>query len=403
MKRRALFVDDEPRILQGLRRMLHSVRGEWDCGFARGGEEATEMLAARDHDVVVSDMRMPGMDGAALLAHCREHHPGTIRVVLSGHMELENALRSVNLAHQFLTKPCEAETLRCVLRRTAALTDLGISPELRALLGTIDRVPLRPRTREALVRALDDPRVPARELAAIVEPNPLLSAKILQLVNSAFFSTTPQVSNLAEAMQAIGRKVLRRLLPYLEVVDSLEEVIAAETFSLQRHRLHAARVGLAAKALSTDGVRAEEAFTAGMLHDVGELLLAVHGPTDFDRCSRRARSEGRARFEVERDELGFDHPAVGAYLLGLWGLPPAVVEAVALHHEPSRVDRGRAGLATVVHVADTLVEENTAGSGHRDARPETAHLDAVLPPGRLDVCREIVSEIVSRDLEFAHV
>ena len=122
--KRILFVDDEPQILEGLQNLLHRHRRVWDMVFALGGEAALEELGCRPFDVIVSDMRMPLMDGATLLRRVQEQHSETVRIVLSGHVELTTALRAVSVAHQFLTKPCKPHELENVIQRACNLRAL---------------------------------------------------------------------------------------------------------------------------------------------------------------------------------------------------------------------------------------------------------------------------------------
>ena len=129
--RRVLFVDDEPNVLSGLRRMLHPMRRQWDMHFAQGGAEALEALAAAPFDIVVADMRMPGIDGAALLAEVSRTHPRIMRIVLSGQANREAVLRGVGAAHQYLSKPCDAEEIRRRLERLFALRDLLANDDLK--------------------------------------------------------------------------------------------------------------------------------------------------------------------------------------------------------------------------------------------------------------------------------
>src|SRR5919109_3195906 len=116
-----LFVDDEVKVLQGLGRMLRGMRHEWDMTFVDDPRQAVELLPQKSFDAIVVDMRMPQMDGAELLAKAKELKPGMARIVLSGHAERESALRSVGLAHQFLSKPCDADTLRTTVSRACEL------------------------------------------------------------------------------------------------------------------------------------------------------------------------------------------------------------------------------------------------------------------------------------------
>ena len=118
---RVLFVDDEPRVLGGLRRMLRPMRHEWQMEFAQGGPEALDALAEQSFDVIISDMRMPGMDGGELLTEVMRRYPETVRIMLSGQSNKETVLRSVGPTHQYLAKPCDPELLKRVIARAYAL------------------------------------------------------------------------------------------------------------------------------------------------------------------------------------------------------------------------------------------------------------------------------------------
>ena len=152
--RRILFVDDEQNILQGLKRMLRPMRNEWDMHFANGAEEAlkivpkhkvaTEELEDGPVDVIVSDMRMPNLDGAYLLGQIRDRYPATARIILSGHAEQEMAIRSVAAAHQFLAKPCDAETLRETVKRACQLREMMASERLQKITAEIGQLPSVP-------------------------------------------------------------------------------------------------------------------------------------------------------------------------------------------------------------------------------------------------------------------
>src|SRR5256885_11774657 len=120
---RILFVDDEPKVTEGLHRMLRSMRREWEMTFATSGAEALEKLSAKPFDVVVSDMRMPGMDGCQLLTEVMRRHPQVVRIILSGYSDKETIMRSIGLAHHYLSKPCDAETLKETIRRACDLRD----------------------------------------------------------------------------------------------------------------------------------------------------------------------------------------------------------------------------------------------------------------------------------------
>src|SRR5690606_34045961 len=122
--RRILFVDDEPHVLDGLRDLLHKRLREWEMSFALGGQEALTLLETRPFDVVISDMRMPGIDGVTLLRLVKERYPAIARIVLSGQAERDAVVNALPVAHQFLSKPCDVEVLYAVVERACGLQGL---------------------------------------------------------------------------------------------------------------------------------------------------------------------------------------------------------------------------------------------------------------------------------------
>ncbi|HEX5229023.1 MAG TPA: response regulator, partial [Bryobacteraceae bacterium] len=182
--KRVLFVDDEPKILEGLQRMLRPCRNQWEMAFATSGKEALRILAADTYDVIVTDMRMPEMDGAQLLRLVREQHPGIVRIVLSGQFEAEAAMRVVQAAHQFLTKPCDAAKLQAVIERSCKGDEMVFDAATRAVIAALGELPPLPSTYAALVDALNDPQASLDRVGVIIEHDVAVAAKVLQLVNS---------------------------------------------------------------------------------------------------------------------------------------------------------------------------------------------------------------------------
>lgn len=330
---RVLFVDDEKQILAGLERTLFMADRDWDVAFANSGAEALAMLHAQPADVVVSDMRMPMMDGAELLRRVRDSCPRTIRIILSGHTEQEAALRSLGVAHQFLTKPCEGDALIEAIDRAVALQLLLGDPAVQAVVGRIGSLPSAPRMFERLNRLLGDASAGIAQVAEVVESDPALAAKVLQLANCAFFGNGRRVVDLREAVSRVGIGLLRTLVLASEVFhsDAGDSADAIRARAVRASRL-AAVVG--------KGHAAEDVVTtAALLANVGALL------PDIDRLCRDADPQG----------CGFpSHAEIGAYLLGVWGLPGTIVEAVAHHRDPRRVAHRQFDTIGVVHVAVAL-------------------------------------------------
>lgn len=356
--KRILFVDDEPKILQGLQRMLRSHRKVWEMEFVESAEAALATMERSEFDVVVTDMRMPGMDGAALLEAVRERHPGTARIILSGYSDMEAAMRSVRVSHQFLSKPCDADELRAAVDRLCDLEALLNDEALRDTLGSIGELPVPPRTYQRLVGLLGQEEVDLRAVAHVVEEDTGISAKILQLVNSGFFGLRREITSIEQATSYLGTITIRDLVLTTEVFRSFEGGSSLVGRALRAEQEHSLLVARIARSMFDDKARAGEAFLAGLLHDLGKLLLAAYLPERFASVRCDASQNAEPLYEVEERLLTVSHAEIGAYLLGLWGLPYAVVEAVAHHHHPSRVAaQGSFGVLEAVHVADALACE----------------------------------------------
>jgi len=355
--RRALFVDDEPKVLEGLRRMFRPQRHDWETAFAPGGEAALALMEASPFDVIVSDLRMPGIDGAALLSRVRDQYPQVVRIVLSGQTELSTALRVVPIAHQFLAKPCDAEMLRVAIERACHLKVLLSDDSIRRTVGALGDLPSLPRTYQALTSALADPDTPVQKIARIVEQDVGISAKVLQLANSAFFGIAHAITNIQGAVSYLGMSTLKSLVLSVEIFQVFKPSSPLPGFSLEKLQHHARLTASIAARLPVPKHLADVALAGGMLHDVGKLILAWKLPERFKKLLAEAAGERRPLHEVERVEYGFSHAEIGAYLLGLWGLPFTVVEAVALHHGPNRVPHQGFDAVSAVYVANLLARE----------------------------------------------
>lgn len=348
---RLLLVDDEARILEGLERMLMQVTDDDALAIttASGGSAALQALEAEPFDVVISDMRMPGMDGAELLARVHERWPATVRIVLSGHMGEEAALRSARYAHQFLAKPCGAAVLREALDRAQALTRVVASPAVRAAIGAVDRLPSVPEHFRQLEALLASEGADLTEIARVVERDPALTAKIMQMVNTAFFGRSAPASELHQAIARIGVRTLQALSLSAAVFQSAVEVRfppCASVESLQQKSLLVAR---RARALA-----GERAFLAGLLADIGSLVVGRLFPVD--RIPTGGVLDSDAQLAAENAALGTSHAEVGAYLLLLWAFPMETVEAVAQHHDLDAAGRGQPSVSAAVYWATRLVE-----------------------------------------------
>jgi HD-like signal output (HDOD) protein len=359
--KRILFVDDEPRILEGLQRSLRPCRKQWEMSFANSGQEALAILAKSAFDVIVSDMRMPGMDGAELLELVRDRYPGIMRIVLSGQFEMEAAMRAVPVAHQFLTKPCDAGRLQAVMERSTGGTSEVGGSEIRHVIAAIGELPALPTTYAALAAAIEDPETPLDQIAAIVERDVAVAAKVLQLVNSSFFGLAREIATVSMAVGFLGFEVLKQLVITVELFRAFDCGCQVTGFSVEETQRHSRCVAAIAARLPIPRQCAAATSVAALLHDVGKLVLAARLPEQFQRALHTARQESRPLHILEEEIAGTSHEAIGGYLLGLWGLPASVVAAVSQHHQPVCATAGTAMDANLaVHIADLLEHEASA-------------------------------------------
>jgi len=386
--KRILFVDDESKILDGIRRTLHADRQRWDLQFAVGGEAALLACEAGAFDVVISDMRMPGMDGATLLGHIRDRYPSTVRIVLSGYSDGGLSTRAVAVAHRFLTKPCNGGDLQATIEKVCVLQDLFATAELRRIIGSIGELPSLSATYASLLQALRDENTSILEVAEILEHDMGMSAKVLQMVNSAFFGLAQTVTTVKSAASFLGMETIKNLALASEtfrafVPDSRIPPSVCE--SIQRHTQSTAAI---VAVLPVDRKIRDVCVVSALLHDIGRLVLASKMPDQFCAILARASERGCEQFEAEEEILGISHAEIGAYLLGLWGMPNLAVEAIAHHHRPTRIPHTGFDSSVVVYVADLLADELEAhplDTKHALKESDRACLEAL---GMLDQFQE---------------
>lgn len=357
MKRKILFVDDEPNVLQGLKRMLRTMRNEWDMLFAESGEEALRILEGDSFEVVVTDMRMPGMHGAELLKRIKKRHPEIVRIVLSGHSAQELILQSVRTAHQFLSKPCDADTLKNTVSRACALRELLKDESLKQVVSNIDTLPSLPKLYQEIMAELQSEDASMDRIAEIISGDVGMSAKILQMVNSAFFALPRHIESIVQAVSLLGLETIKALVLSAQIFNQFENKGVSNSFleKLWGHSMGtAAFAKVIAKEENLSREVVEDAFLAGMLHDVGKLILSTGLSEKYGEIVKKAEENGASLWEIEQEVLGTTHGAMGAYLMGLWGFADNVVEAIAFHHVPDTCPVSTMGGLAAVHTANAL-------------------------------------------------
>ena len=365
---RVLIVDDDADALYRTQRMLRAYRSDWQMKFCFGPEPALDALALEPYDVVVADLKMPGADGADMLACVRDLYPDAVRLLVCSQAEQSEMLRSLGPAHQYLAKPVDPVLFREAITRAGLLSKRLSKPGLKALVSQISTLPSLPEVYLELMRELRQRDASVQRVAELVGRDVGMTAKVLQLVNSSFFGLSVHVKDVKHAAALLGLNALKPLVLSAGVFRQLEEsrVPAKLAATVLEHSL---AVGSLAKRLAElEGLgrdEADNAMLAGILHDIGKLVLADHFGREYAMVCLASENTKLPLLDAELDQFAASHADIGGYLLGLWGLPQDLIEAVALHHEPSDHDVSRFTPLTAVHAANALV--HAGGLGDHDA------------------------------------
>ncbi len=355
-KRRVLFVDDEPNVLDGLRRMLRSLRKEFELYFAEDARHALAVMQEYEIDVVVSDMRMPGMDGADLLIEIQKKYPHSIRIMLTGQADDQSTLKTIGVVHQFLAKPCEPEKLKSIILRASALHKLMADGKLKNVISGIDSLPSLPSVYAKLQKKLQEPDASLDDIAAIISEDIAMTAKILQLVNSAFFGLYTKVDSPARAVKLLGVDTIKAMVLGSQIFSEIKT--SRELFSAKSLWQHSMTVGTLAKKIAesenTEKIVISNSFIAGALHDIGKLILVSKMESLYSQVIDLAQAENIPLRLAEKRVFKATHCDMGAYLTGLWGFNSDIVEAIGFHHQLGEYPSGTFTPALSVHIANVM-------------------------------------------------
>lgn len=384
-----LFVDDEPNMLESLRHRLHHRREQWSMHFADSGHYALDILTRESVDIIVTDMCMPSMDGITLLSDVRGKYPSITRIMLSGFGE-DVFIRAMSVAHQFIAKPCESKAIEDMVERVFNYRAVINDRSVRCAAGKITALQAQPKVYWQLMNMLGGQRTGARDVAQVVGQDVALSAKLLQIANSAMFGSAGRIMRIEDAVVRLGLNTIRQLALVADVFRRAVGVGEAALSRLQNHALITAAI---AAAIVPDPADRDAAFTAGLLHDAGKVFLQAERPEHAKHVATVMRRDQKVMHVVEREIAGTTHAEIGGYILGLWQLPFAIVEAVANHHAPERVTGDNAGVVTAVHVADGLANEiGQTGQAGAPATVDTAYLDQLGLAAQLPHWRQLAAQ-----------
>jgi HD-like signal output (HDOD) protein len=313
--------------------------------FVTSGAEALEQLAESPYDVIVSDMRMPEMDGAELLTHVSKRHPEVARVVLSGHTEPEAAIKVAVAGHRFLTKPCDTENVSAVIEQLIVTTSAAYPTEVRRIAGRVRSLPTPPLHIERLTSLLRGAEV---ELATAIDAaahDVGLTAKLLQLSNSAFFGARARVASVDSVVNALGLPTIQALVGAGEVLWTSEGWDADVEQHLTVAWRHAAATAYLVRSMASPATR-PYAYAAALLQDVGRFV-----------CVASAGNDGCTAMDaMTTGSREIPYRSLGVELLHLWGLPAPIITAVADRDEPHRSASSGLGVTGALRAAHLLIQ-----------------------------------------------
>ena len=400
-KRRILFVDDEPLVLKGLQRTLRKRRAEWETVFASNGKEALDILDQQPMDVIVSDLKMPEMDGMQLLTEVKNRHPHVVRIILSGHTEHEETLRTVQYAHQNLTKPCDAEILKQTLTKLFALRDILDNESVKKIVSQIESLPSLPSIYSEIIEEMqaEDPSI--KKISDIISKDISMTAKILQVVNSVFFGLSRKIGSPQEAVVLLGLETIKALVLSVKIFSEFSQKNFS-CFNIDTLFTHSMSVSVYTKTIvkteKLGGDLINYSLMAGLLHDLGKLILLTNFPKPYKQVLTESKESGQNLWDMEYKAFGTSHAEIGAYLMGLWSLETPIIEAIAFHHCPANSMSQNMGLLTAVHVGNAIDHNGQPSTnGNIDLLYDAQYLDTLGLADRVPTWRQICSELAERN------
>lgn len=350
-----LFVDDDAAVLEEFRDLLYMSGARWGISVVSSAEEALRFLEDSTFDVVVADLKMPGMDGAEFLGIVRDQYPTMMRILMSGNSDVAFTAQLVPQAHQFLLKPLNAQATIALVERTHTVGQRLADSELKATLSNITELPRPPQSVLRLNALLDSADSGVDEVAEVVEQDMALTVKLFQLVNSAYYGLSRNIQEVREAIAYLGMNTVRNLAVSIEVFRTVSATSAAFEDEIQELHEHANAVAALARQLVLGREQANEAFVAGLLHDVGLLALISYMPDQYKELKYATEHSRLSLWDLELEVIGANHADLGAYLLDLWGLSFPIVEAVARHHDAMDIPQRKMDATHAVCVAGQIV------------------------------------------------
>ena len=354
------FTDSE---LPGLKAAASASNPLWESHFVADAPAAVALLTESPFDAIVANMAMTGgKNGAELLHDIRDICPQTMRFIAGDVTDQSVIIDCIGGTHQFIRRPFQPATLMGALKRGLKLDNWLATAELRKLVPKLRRLPSLPSTYFNLVKEIESASATTQGIGSIISRDPVVTGRLLHMSNSAAFALAQKVTDPVHAVALLGIDTVKSLVMSLQVF-SQTDVARGAGISLEilwEHSLLVAKYARQIALKQTGDQRlAGDAFTAGLLHDVGRIVLASNLPKEYSAIIDSARQNQRPLHEEETLVLKVNHAEISAYLLGMWGLPVEIVEAAGGHHSPGQtVFANEFTLLSAVHAANVFAHES---------------------------------------------
>lgn len=376
-----MLVDSEQYTLQALREALPAADPLLKVTLLTDGREALERLNIDPHDVLITNMLLTGMDGLTLLEKAKQTFPSTIRILVNGRSDDATLLRLLDVAHQVARQPLDSQLVWSLISQTAAVLPLISDDSLRRIVGNVSQLPPAPAIYRDLSQLLAQPNCTIDNVVDLIGRDPSIAGKLLQLANSAFFAHRGSSVELRSAVVRLGFNTIRHLMLSVELFDSGSVIAKVWGRELDIVQQDALRLAQLAEQLARGTAYVGDAFIGGLLADIGQVVLLMTQGNAWRECRTEARLYHRPLHECESLFFGTSHAEVGAYLLGLWGLPYSLIEAVANHHHTERIIAPIYSPSAIVAIAASLTD---------GVPPNESWLMSLKAKTRVDMVRERV-------------
>jgi putative nucleotidyltransferase with HDIG domain len=376
---RILLVADEPVEFDRLQALFTHVASAWETQYCKNEKEALTLLEETEFEVIFAELTSGPLATAQFLHEIWKKHPKTVRFLMAPSIDTDVMVTCVLGAHQFLQQPIGAESLGAALERVEFINRLVRNPRIQSLVSRMRTLPSRPSLYLEVMRELRSSNANIRIVGELVGKDLAISTKLIQVVNSAYYGLAQQVSEPADAVLLLGMETTASLILSIEAFARFDKVKPLY-FSIDRVWKHSQSVAQSAKKIaefmSNDPAVAKDAFTAGLLHDIGKLALALNFEEQYQGALKLAEKKNLQAWEVETEVFGASHAEAGAYLLSLWGLPFPIIEAVASHHMPAHELGTKFTAVTAVHLVERLEYEKDLAENPAN----TIQVDLDYPP-----------------------